>query len=220
MKKTLFAMAALALCGTAFAATYDTKTLTSTQLSSFDTPPNEAVTLNVNETVTFGEMHVNTMSNAFALNFVGGNTFSITGRVNFGCFGSKSITGDSTAATSWESKLLQDAGDAVAITLISYTGSREFDFVSNPTFMNASSWESITLGNTQLTYAGYWGHMPDLASSKAMLQDDQIALVHVEEGAEAGLYLVGKVAAPVPEPATATLSLMALAGLASRRRRK
>ena len=217
MRKTLFAVAALALCGTAVAATYNTND-PSLNLSRFATPMNEAVTLNVNKTVTFGEMNVNTFSSAFALNFVGSNTFSITGKAAFMCLGSKSITGDSTAATSWESKLLQDAGDAVAITLISYTGSRDFNFVSNPTFMNASSWESITLGNTQLTYRGYWGGI-DLASSKAMLQDDQIALVNVREGGEAGLYLVGKVAAPVPEPATATLSLMALAGLCARRRR-
>lgn len=80
------------------------------------------------------------------------------------------------------------------------------------------------LGGMGFSYIGYTSDtnmFTEALSEDGILKAGEVALMD-KEGISDGLFLVGKKgAAPAtPEPATATLSLLALAGLASRRRRK
>lgn len=71
--------------------------------------------------------------------------------------------------------------------------------------------ETVMLGHTRAVFAG-------VVDYEWELEKNQIALLYTTQN----IYLVGKLAedAPVPEPTTGTLSLLALAGLCARRRRK
>ena len=216
MKKTLFAMMALALCGTAFADEVSTSDYNNGD--NFNRYYYGTVVINVDETVAFKEF-TNDVITTTKLNFVGDNTFSATDKFVFDSKAT-SIMGDSAAATHWESELLKATDTPVAITLASAPNTSGSIYFGSQgvTFMGASAGEKVTLGNTELTYVGYYvgysGFMPE-----PQVGDNQVAVVRVSSGADKGIYLVGKATA-VPEPATATLSLLALAGLAARRKRK
>lgn len=216
MKKTLFAVAALALCGTALALEYSTSDFIDGDIfyQYFD----YETILNVDETVAFKNF-TNDIISYTTLNFVGENTFSAT---EVFTIASKniSIMGDPTAATYWESELLKATDTPSIITLASAPNtSGDGITLGTDTFMGASKNESLTLGNTELTYVGCYD---GIAAAKYAVGDNgnKVAVARVGYGADKGLYLVGKATAPVPEPATATLSLLALAGLCARRRRK
>lgn len=208
-------MMAVALCGTAFA--LDTNDYNDGD--DFYSYYSYTTTLNVNKTVAFSSFK-NEKVTTTTLTFVGDNTFSATDYFGFDS-STTAIMGDSTAATHWESKLFTATDTAVIITLATAPNTGGLISLGSITFMGASKNGSVTLGNTELTYVGYllpewFGGMDAL---KASLQDNQVALVE-GSGADKGLYLVGKATPTTPEPATATLSLLALAGMASRRRRK
>lgn len=75
------------------------------------------------------------------------------------------------------------------------------------------------MGFTYLGYASDTNMFAEALSGDGILKAGEVALMD-QVGLSDTLMLVGKKgAAPTPEPATATLSLLALAGLASRRRR-
>lgn len=96
-------------------------------------------------------------------------------------------------------------GDVLSLTIFNDEGTLVDDFVFN----------GVTYTNR------------DIVLNAGSLREQQIALLY-EEGAGSGewgggalsLVVLGPDYKPVPEPATGTLSLLALAGLAARRRRK
>lgn len=221
MKKTLFAMAALALCGTAVAETYDVSSLNLN--GGIFTPPfsyeeGEAVVLNVDQTVTLNTVDVWEASSV-TLNFIGENTFSTSNTLDLEVNanqGTLAITGDNDAKIHWGEALTLSAGRVTTLTLASATVL--FIPPASASFEGLTESGSITLGDAALTYMGF--HVVNTAAEAEALitGDNQIALVANKDTKQ--LALVGKGAAATPEPATATLSLLALAGMASRRRRK
>lgn len=76
----------------------------------------------------------------------------------------------------------------------------------------------LTLGGHKAEYMGYFTSLSD--AQKSITGLNQLAVVGSAE--DGGLFLVGKMSrtSAAPEPATATLSLLALAALVARRKRK
>lgn len=230
MKKTLFAVAALALCGTAFAETYNTSAYNDGAVFVKDNPfaEGESVTLNVNKTVTFSDFKAN--GAYLTLNFCGENTISCSGPTSLTGKSYVAITGDAAAKAYWGEQLTSSTGELKIIALVTAPSPQYGPQFNIPIYFEGlASSGPITLGNANLTYKGYKNgiYTSSLETFLNSINDGEVALVSVPSAAACqlgfdskGLYLVGKVAAPVPEPATATLSLLALAGLASRRRRK
>ncbi|MCQ2364422.1 MAG: PEP-CTERM sorting domain-containing protein [Akkermansia sp.] len=157
------------------------------------------------------------------LSFVGENTILVNGSgiggisgLDLYTRGPLAVIGDSSAKEYWYTALTSE--DIKSVTLASTTSS--FGAPSAKTsFEGLAESGSITLGNATVDYMGYH-EVTTAAEAEALITgDNQIALVAIKGTKE--LALVGKISgATTPEPATATLSLLALAGLASRRRRK
>ena len=222
MKKTLLTIATLALCGAAVAGTYDASDYT--KFEAFNPyKVMEAVTLNVSQGVTYTNLTMD-MTSSTTLTFTGTGIISVTSSFAL-CTneGSNAVTGEGSAVTYWESELLKATEAPAVVTLISSTATSFQSTVnSNLTFMGASKNGSVTLGDTDLTYLGAFT-VSGLDEAKALItNDNEIAVAYVKgSGAtNRGLFLVGKATATTPEPATATLSLLALAGMVTRRRRK
>ncbi len=221
MKKTLFAMAALALCGTAVAAEKSTSQLYPHELSQY-VPTGDDLTLNVDTTVEFGEFCPYVTS--LTLNFLGTNTFSVAdGEWNLTEVSLVSVMGDDAAKTSWGNTLLTSAHgeDFKTVTLVSTLEGSPVLTSQTATLVGGSAGEIITLGNAQVTYLGLFNAQSQ-AEMKLEMNGYGNAVALVDDGY--GFRLVGVATtwhpAATPEPATATLSLLALAGMASRRRRK
>ena len=214
MKKTLFAVAALALCGTAVADDHYVSAGESYALFDGDT-------LHVNNTVSVGEIYVELGATPVTLKFYGLNTLTVSDTVFLYSGGpSINITGDEAAINHWVSELTSATGEFKSVTLMTFTGADfELSMESDPdfTFDGNEGGEPITLGNVSVQYMGY-GDAPSFDLFDFFLGENQIALAMNGNS----LALVGKISGSpaTPEPATATLSLLALAGLASRRRRK
>ena len=231
MKKTLFAMAALALCGTAFAKTTSTSELEAAgELVTYQ--PEGVITLNVDKTVEFWTFDVY-LADSVTLNFVGENTFSATDYLGLDLDDSKplAITGDTDAKIYWGTQLTSSTGEFKSVTLASSNGDISCDPSEAPFFegVKVMLYEdapvSMTLGGTTVDYMGYFCAPSMEEAMSCITGDKQIALVAIGShgsGELSQLALVGKISGSpaTPEPATATLSLLALAGLASRRRRK
>ena len=227
MKKTLFAMAALALCGTAVAETTSTSKLEAEgQLETY--MPEGVITLNVDKTVEFLNFEV-LFADSVTLNFVGENTFSATNNLGLEKGESLAITGDTDAKIYWGTQLTSSTGEFKSVTLASSNGHLSCDPFEAPLFegVKVMRYEddpvSMTLGGTTVDYMGYF-HAESMEEAMSCITDDkQIALVAIDSsgGELSQLALVGKITGSpaTPEPATATLSLLALAGLATRRRR-
>ncbi|MDO5450699.1 MAG: PEP-CTERM sorting domain-containing protein [Akkermansia sp.] len=227
MKKTLFAMAALALMGgQAFGVTYTTSmsSLISSQATSFTSDvygKGADVIFSVDSDEKFNYIFDATESSSLTLSFVGEHVLSTK---NFypKSQGTVDITGNQAAVTHWET-LLTASSDYAYIQLVTAS------FATCPTdwplvtFMQTSANNNLTLGNSLVKYVGYTkvSSITGLQEYGSGLGDNEVALVGLNSSASRGLYIVGKAtSSPVPEPATATLSLLALAGLATRRRRK
>ena len=232
MKKTLFAMAALALCGTAVAGTYNVSGYEGSGFYAFEPYEyGEAVVLNVDQTVDVSTFDVAEVG-SLTLNFNGASEILASALLNMDLTSSAplSITGDPDAHNYWVSALTSATGELKSVTLASTTGEFE-SFGYAPIFEGASVEDfgdepvSVTLGGTAVDYVGYFvipSSMSGLLDS--LIGDNEIALVSYGDQSDGSgqLALVGKITGSpaTPEPATATLSLMALAGLCARRRRK
>ncbi len=206
-------MAAFALCGTAFAGEYNASAYKDKVFAYDVFGIGAEVVFNVDQTVKLLAFDAYGAS-SLTLNFVGANTFSLENDLYMHSL--VSIMGDDAAKASWGETLTSSAGEVKTLTLVSSV----YDFVApdSASFEGLTESGSITLGDAALTYMGF--HVVNTAAEAEALitGDNQIALV-ANKGTKQ-LALVGKGAAPVPEPATATLSLLALAGLAARRKRK
>lgn len=214
-------MMALALCGTAFAGEYNASDYTKFQKDS-PYKEGENVKLNVTEDLTYTYLDLR-YSGSATYNFTGEGAISTTYALYLFSQSSTDVTGEGSAVTYWESEFLKATDAPAVITLISNNAMFSSTAVdANLTFMGASKNGSVTLGDTDLTYLGAFT-VASIAAAKALItNDNEIAVAYVKgtNVPNKGLYLVGKATPAVPEPATATLSLLALASLATRRRRK
>lgn len=202
MKKTLFAMLTLALCGSAFAENY--KVSDFSNVDTQQTISNAVITVDTSDTCMMSKM---VTLNAPTIIFdkqnvwnadwtVGGSRFSLN---------SPNITATAETKEDWIQKLTSP--DAQPITLFSGSFSSSKVILLFGTERNASF--ELTDGLTVKNLG--------LITDVSTMVDGDIAIL--KSGTT--FSLVGKgLSKPVPEPATATLSLLALAGLASRRKRK
>ena len=218
MKKTLFAMLAVALLGgQVFGAT-------EVKLSDYE---GESFTSDI--LTTDSNIIVDTSEKSGGGKFEGGNhTFIFDGDNVWTpnkIIDIKDITVDISATQSatqnWIDALT--SGDLVGVKLFGTTRYTYLYHVglADLTFMGVSKGDTITLtGTTDTLTATYKG-----LKFEEGLKDGEVGLVEVPNWTtfQKDYYLYGKglTKSPiVPEPATATLSLLALAGLATRRRRK
>ena len=226
MKKTLFAMLALALCGTAFggAEFKVSECDTTLDLDSY-AYKGQPITVIVDDSKTLTKVDLGWMVGSITLSFIGENTLN-TGSFDIHDAGGYAVVGDSVAMTSWGEKLAS-ATDITTIALVNATGFTYIPYTGTSfTFAGTEANQSITLGDTEMKYLGYsyfaGYNSEEFENLKNTIGANEFAIVGLEDmGAyNNGLYLVGKGSSSVPEPATATLSLLALAGLATRRKRK
>lgn len=220
-------MMAVALCGTAFAFEKNTSALTENELSDFSSGAafneEEPVTLNVDATVTFQRFYTN-YAGPLTLNFEGTNILQASTQMRPGSRANTlAVAGDTAALTYWGESLTSTADlNYVPLAIaVSPTTTTTYpnDSVYQVTFMGEGANTSISLGDSSLTYLGYLGG-PSQTKLENTIGENQFAVVGLNRDGYKGLYLVGRGGATTPEPATATLSLLALAGLATRRRRK
>lgn len=234
MKKTLFAVAALALCGTAFGDTeIKTSDYAGQSIGTYDGRDyvvDDTAIITVDSSVPTGEASEGTrFKGKTTVVFDGANIWNTNAVVVFQ--GGLNITSTATAAQNWIEALTTTG----QITLFGVDATSGYSF-QGPSFKVAllegvEKGGEITLTGTTdtltATYVGYIYKSP----AAVELNDGEIAFVNYcrWEGTgadkrwvqEASLVGKGLTKTPlVPEPATATLSLLALAGLASRRRRK
>lgn len=226
MFKPLSIIVIHAFCSMAFAEIYSTSVLSGQDeypyyVGEFS-PMDTDVFLNVDKTVSFGAFDT-TNVDSLLLNFVGRNSFYVElGECQLCSNVSKSITGDEAAVTFWESRFLSAAEVPTIIGLVLCIAPEINISFDGVTFMGKHKGESVTLGGSVLEYVGYYSCLDAMDDALAAVGDNQVAIAGVNSSmGDGGIFLVGK-ATPVtiPEPATAPLSLLALAGLSSRRRRK
>lgn len=216
MKKTLFAMAALALCGTAVAD--DHYVAAGQNYTLFD-----GDTLHVNNTVSVGDIYVELGADPVTLKYYGLNTITVSGTVFlYSSSPSINITGDEAAINHWVSELTSATGELKSVTLMTFTGPEVDVYMDTDdefTFDGHFSGETVTLGNVSVEFigSGYVETSDFYETMNVVLSENQIALIRQENG----VIIAGKITGSpaTPEPATATLSLLALAGLCARRRR-
>ena len=111
-----------------------------------------------------------------------------------------------SVASAWEETFSVDGGGSITLCSGYQSGGR-----GPVQFLGVDVNNTVQLGGSEVLFKG-------VVASKDALQTNEVGLVW-------GTYdmtLVGKVGSPtpVPEPTTGTLSLLALAGLCARRRRK
>lgn len=229
MKKTLFALLALALCGTAFAGEYKASDYKNNK--SYFGPyegggipgpgqgysSGEDVLFIVDETVNMGGCKLMGASSV-SFKFLGENSLSVKD-ADMWAF-SFDVTGDSDAQNYWVESLTSLEDEVKALTLVNGTSS--FLYTEDAAFEGVTQSGPLTLGNAKVDYLGYHIVADPNAAKNLITGDNQVALVSIGGSLidyynPGQLALVGRI---TPEPATATLSLLALAGLATRRRRK
>lgn len=133
----------------------------------------------------------------------------------------RNITATDSAAQDWINALT--AADAAQITIIS-AGNMIIVQNTNPyaiQLMGATVGDTITLTGTTDTLTAVFGGYKGFSSSPLTDLEDGKIYIKLTDGLT-NLTLVGKglTKSPItPEPTTTTLSLLALAGMATRRRR-
>ena len=207
-------MAALALCGTAVAE--DVYIPTSDPLEVY----NDGVTIHVNNPANPAYIMVSA-EGAATFKFYGENIISSTAGYLYSDGACFNITGDEAAINHWVSALTSPTGELKSVTLMNFTDlDMETGMDEIFTFDGHSSGDQITLGNASVEFigSGYVETSEFYEMMNDVLSENQIALLRQENG----VIIAGKITGSpaVPEPATATLSLLALAGLATRRKRK
>lgn len=217
-------MLALALCGTAFGeAEFKVSGGTEINLGSY-AYKNQPITVIVDDSKTLTQVDINWGPSFLTLSFVGENTLN-TNRIYMTDPSGYNLVGDALALASWGEKLTSST-DITTISLVKATTLGNIPATgANFTFMGTEANQSITLGGAEMKYLGYsyFNQSASFESFKNSIGANEFAIVGV--GAMDGfnpreLLLVGKGGSAVPEPATATLSLLALAGMVTRRKRK
>lgn len=181
-----------------------------------------AVTININSSPVLGYIHgAPDKATNMTLNFSDNNTlkcaesFAWTSpSLHF------TITADSATQDAWAQELISSHKGGCA-TLIATGGAFSLtapDGIDAVLLGQGTVGGSVTLGSHTAQYMGFFTSSAE--AQKSITAADQIALVGSSE--DGSLALVGRLSRltpTVPEPATATLSLLALAALAARRKR-
>lgn len=218
MKKALFAMTILALMGSHLyaddykASDYTGKTLSATGADTLTVDTASLVSTvqhkGASLTLVYEGDHILNVKDDVLLNVASGGT-------------TRNITTTASAAQNWIDTLT--AADAAQVTLIS-AGNMITVQNTNPYAIlleGAAVGDTITLTGTTDTLTAVYGGYKGFSSSPLTGLEDGKLYIKLTDGLTK-LTLVGKglTKSPLaPEPATATLSLLALAGLAARRRR-
>lgn len=108
--------------------------------------------------------------------------------------------------TKWENAFSVEGGGSITLCHTERSIGDQYDTVQ---FFGTAADSAVQLGNSEVLYKGVVNALSDLAMN-------QVGVVWGEKE----ITLVGKVQKSVPEPTTGSLSLLALAGLCARRRRK
>ena len=111
-----------------------------------------------------------------------------------------------SVATAWENTFSVDGGGSITLCSADTNILGDYGPVQ---FLGTAADNTVQLGNTEVKFIGLVDALSDLAMN-------QVGIVWGYND----ISLVGKVQKSVPEPTTGTLSLLALAGLCARRRRK
>ena len=141
------------------------------------------------------------------LDYQGDFELTATYSASMPAFGPLNITTTvGSVATAWENAFSVDGGGTITLCSAGYSIASEHDSLQ---FFGKEANNTVQLGNTEVMFVG-------VVEALAALDMNQVGVVWGEKE----ITLVGKVEKSVPEPTTGTLSLLALAGLCARRRRK
>ena len=234
MKKTIIAL--LALAGVAMAA--DTGTLTLTNTTASDT-----ITTTISDNSTDWLKEAITLDGNATIDILanGGNTYTPTDLAGY-AIGDTNVGNGGSYVYSVSFTVNEDA-PALTLTSISADfiiqsaggggqGARwatyNWQFISGETtlvdYASADYWSCASSQSTGELAMDFGSNAVDLAAGKTYTLNLKITGVNNSKDvvdANGGFVHVGSISASIiPEPTTATLSLLALAGLAARRRRK
>lgn len=222
MFKTLFLLPVMAVCASAADLEKAVIDLSGCMDGDEISLSAHSVTININSSPVLGYLHGSTeKATSMTLNFSDNNTlqcaesFAWTApALHF------TITADADTQDAWARELLSSHKGG-SVTLIGAGVSFSLtapDGIDAVLLGQGTVGGSVTLGSHTAQYMGFFTSAAE--AQKSITAAGQIALVGSSE--DGALTLVGRLnrATPaVPEPATASLSLLALAALASRRRR-
>ena len=206
MKHTLFLtmMAAALLGGQVFAKTYSVHDDWSDE-GLVSISGMEATTIRVDAQKTFRAIAANPPS--LTLDYQGEFVLNASIYINMPGDGVLNITSTLDAMkTMWENAFSVEGGGS--ITLCSSKTIQETN--RSVQFFSTDANNTVQLGESEVKFMGIVDALSDLAMN-------QVGVVWGDRD----MLLVGKIgSSPVPEPTTGSLSLLALAGLCARRRRK
>lgn len=235
MKILSITLASLLISSTAFAGYYTPATNTrvsdwNNTLNSWDSNvitlrANSVVLVNANSTYTSNITSTNGGNQTFIFGSDGNNLYSFSGaKIHFDGDTSLTITLNATAVETVLSAL-QNEGNVFS-QVIMQRGQDGYDYLKFPSYSSvilSGEVASLTLGSLEV--------LPRIVFSENAIHEGQIGIVATrsasynsniggEQYSKLTLVAKGPTAPTTPESATATLSLLALAGVATRRRRK
>ena len=145
-------------------------------------------------------------SDFLTLDYQGEFVLTASGTIDTPDVGVLNITSTVDAVkTKWEDTFSVEGGGSITLC---HAGSID-DWYDTVQFFGTDANNTVKLGNTEVKFMGVVKALP-------ALDMNQVVVVWGEQD----MLLVGKLEKSVPEPTTGTLSLLALAGLCARRRRK
>lgn len=208
MKNTLILtmMAAALLGGQVFAETAVYKVSDYKDGRDCDMDNSEEATLVVDAHRTF-DCVIAGSPNCLTLDYQGEFVLTASNVIDTPDYGVLNITSSiPSVASAWEETFSDAEGGSITLCSAGY----EVNSIHGPVqFFGKEANNTVKLGDTEVMFKGV---VADLAA----LDMNQVGVVWGEQDVK----LVGKVVKSVPEPTTGTLSLLALAGLCARRRRK
>lgn len=222
MLKTFFLLPMMAVCASATDLEQAIINLNGCMDGDEITLSAHSVTININSSPVLGYLHGTTdKATNMTLNFSGDNTLKCSESFAWTAPALHfTITADTTTQNAWAQELISSHKGGSA-TLIATGGAFSLtapDGIDAILLGQGTVGGSVTLGSYTAQYMGFFTSVTE--AQKSITAANQIALVGSSE--DGSLALVGQLSRlnpSAPEPATAALSLLALAGLAARRHR-
>lgn len=220
MFKTLFLLPVMAVCASATDLEKAVINLNGCMDGDEITLTAHSVIINVNSSPVLGYLQGSTdKATNMTLNFSGNNTLKCAESFAWSAPALHfTITADTATQDAWAQELISSRKGGSA-TLIATGGAFSLtaaDGIDAVLLGQGTVGGSITLGSYTAQYMGFFTSSAE--AQKSITAAGQVALVGSSE--DGSLSLVGQLSRrtpAVPEPATATLSLLALAALAARR---
>lgn len=222
MFKTLFLLPVMAVCASAADLEKAIINLDGCMDGDEITLSAHSVIININSSPVLGYIHGSTdKATNMTLNFSDNNTLKCAESFAWSAPALHfTITADSLTQEAWAQELISSHKGG-SVTLLE-TGSAfsltATDGIDAVLLGQGTVGGSVTLGSHTAQYMGFFTSSAE--AQKSITAADQIALVgSSEDGSLALIGQLNRLSPSVPEPATATLSLLALTALAARRRR-